>query len=144
MYLWKEKREDVIRLNEYYQKWKQICATNNHKDALLNEVINESRKELKELSERFKAGEFNADEYAYKEKAIVLHSKYLYITAHAFFDEHGSKEVIARFHGKEIIINEFSYVHILNRHLAGSAKQFAKTSPSILTRRLNGSNFRMI
>jgi hypothetical protein len=52
-----------------------------------------------------------------------LHSKYLYLTAKAFFDEHGN-EVTCSFHGKSIEINEYSFIHIYNRHLASAVKQF--------------------
>lgn len=122
----KEKRGDVIRLNEYYHEWKKVYSKNNHNgNPLLNLVINESNnEEYKELKEMFKRGEINQGEFDYKEKSIVLHSKYLYLTAKAFFDEHQSDEVVAKFHSKEIVINEYSLVHILNRHLGGVAKQF--------------------
>jgi len=88
-------------------------------------VINESNnEEYKELKEIFKRGEINQEDFDYKEKSIILHSKYLYLTAKAFFDEHQSDEVVAKFHSREIVINEYSLVHILNRHLAGVVKQF--------------------
>ena len=119
-----EKREDVIRLNEYFRDWKKVYLKNNHSENLLNLVINESTKEYKELRQMLSRSQITQAEFDYKEKSIVLHSKYLYITAKAFFDEHQSDEVIAKFHGREIIINEFSFVHIFNRHLAGAAKQF--------------------
>lgn len=119
-----EKAADVIRLNEYYLAWKKIYAKNNHKENLLNIVINESTKEHKQLKKMFDRGEICSEDFCYKEKSIVLHSKYVYITAKAFFDENNSDEVIATFHGREIVINEYSFVHILNRHLAGASKQF--------------------
>ena len=119
-----EKREDVIRLNEYFEDWKKIIAKNIHKDQLLNTVINEVNKELKILKKLHAEGRLSDHDYKYKEMATVLHSKYIYLTTRSFFDEHGSSNVIAVHHGREIVINEYSLVHILNRHLAKAAKQY--------------------
>lgn len=119
-----EKREDVIRLSEYYTAWKQIISINTHKDQLLNTVINEINRDFKILRKLHADGKISDDEYKYKEKATVLHSKYIYLTTRSFFDEHQSSEVVALHHGHEIIINEYSLVHILNRHLAEAAKQY--------------------
>ncbi len=124
-----EKREDVIRLNEYFESWKKIIGTNTHKDQLLNTVINETNKDLRVLRMLHTEGKLSDDDFGYKEKATVLHSKYIYLTARSFFDEHGSNDVIAVHHGREIVINEYSLVHILNRHLAQAAKQY-KTGKS--------------
>lgn len=120
-----EKREDVIRLNEYFANWKKIISTNTHKDQLLNTVVNEVNKDLKIIKKLNTHGILSDDDYKYKEKSIVLHSKYIYLTVRSFFDEHGSSEVIAQHHGREIVINEYSLVHIMNRHLAEAAKQYA-------------------
>jgi len=134
-----EKNGDVIRLNEYYKDWKKIYSKNNHKaNPLLNLVITEScHQEYNKLKEIFLMGEITQEEYDYKEKSIILHSKYLYLTAKAFFDEHRSNEVIATFHNREIVINEYSMVHILNRHLGGSAKQFDTQKSFHLDREIN-------
>ena len=40
-----EKKEDVIKLNEYYLKWSELFKTNRHKDAILNLLIDEVNKE---------------------------------------------------------------------------------------------------
>lgn len=131
-----EKREDVIRLNEYYKEWDKIVSSNRHSENLLNLVINEISKDLKYIRRLHEKGEVNDDDYEYKRKSIVLHSKYLYLTARAFFDEYQSNSVVCPLHGKEIEINEHSLVHILNRHMAGAAKQFDTGKSFHLDRRI--------
>lgn len=119
-----EKREDVNKLNDYFISWEKVVSTNRHNENLLNLVINEINPDLKHVRELYDKGAISKQEYDYKRKSIVLHSKYLYLNAKAFFDEHGSDTVTVIFHGNEIEINEYSLVHILNRHYAGAAKQF--------------------
>jgi hypothetical protein len=131
-----EKREDVIRLNEYYKDWEKVVSSNRHSENLLNLVINEISKDLKYIRKLHEKGQINDDDYEYKRKSIVLHSKYLYLTAKAFFDEYQSDSVVCLLHGKKIEINEHSLVHILNRHMAGAAKQFDTGKSFHLDRRI--------
>lgn len=120
-----EKREDVIHLNEFFNVWEKIVAKNNHKgNNLLNIVINEITPDLKHIERELADGIINEESYLYKRKSIVLQSKYLYLLANAFFDEHQTESIVCNFHGKEIEITQHSFVHIMHRHLGEGFKQF--------------------
>jgi hypothetical protein len=119
-----EKREDVIRLNEYFAKWSENFKTNRHKDQILNLVINEINNDLKEIEGLFAIGEIDETGKDYRRKASILWSKYLYLRVSSIFEDIGKNEVIIDFNGTEIEINPWSMVHILNRHYAESIKQY--------------------
>src|SRR5690606_31215295 len=122
--LLEEKQEDVIRLTEYYNDWSKKLATNRHSDNILNEVAAEIKDDLRFVKRLLDEKMISSKEYAYKIKSITLQSKYTYLVTQAFFDEYQSEVVICNFHGQDIEINAYSFVHILNRHLAKSVKQF--------------------
>lgn len=120
-----EKKEDVIRLNEYYNAWEKTVSTNRHKGKpLLNLVVDELNNELRDIDSMHAEGKLTADEYAYKRKSTILHSKYLYIKIKSLFDELIEPEIIINFAGKQLEMNSWSIVHILNRHYAGMIKQY--------------------
>ena len=119
-----KKKEDVRRLNKFFSEWREVVLKSNHKEALLNEVTAEARKELKLLQKLFEDGQVDYREIDQKEKSIVLHSKYLYLNVKEFFEENEGKPVVVKYHDCEIEINTHSLTHIMFRHYAGSVKQF--------------------
>lgn len=120
-----EKKEDVIRLNEYYNAWKQKFVTNRHKDQILNLVINEvNNQDLNEIEKDLASGKISKEEYDYKKKGTILLSKYLYLRITRIFDELQANEIIINFNDQKIEITRWSMVHILNRHYAALAKQY--------------------
>lgn len=120
-----EKREDVIRLNEYYHAWNKKFATNRHSDQILNLVINEiTNLDLKEINSSLANGKISIEEYDYRRKGTILLSKYLYLKVSGICEELQSNEVAVNFNGKIIEITQLSMVHILNRHYAAAAKQY--------------------
>ena len=119
-----EKREDVIRLNEYYTKWNKFFASNRHKDQILNLVINEVNGDLKEIDKLLAIGKIDSNEYNYKRKGTILLSKFIYLKVARIFEDLGVNEIVIPFNGAEIEITPWSMVHILNRHYAGIAKQY--------------------
>jgi hypothetical protein len=119
-----EKKGDVIRLNEYYNEWNKKFAINNHKDQILNLVINEVNLDLKEIDSLLANGKLDKLDYDYRRKATILRSKYLYLRVTGVFEDLKRNEVIINFHDKIIEINPWSMVHVLNRHYAESVKQY--------------------
>lgn len=119
-----KKKGDVRRLNKFFHEWKQVVLKSNHNEVLLNEVTTEARRELKLLKKIFKNNQVDYREINQKEKSIVLHSKYLYLTVKEFFEENEGRPIIANYNDYEIEINTRSLTHIMFRHYAGSVKQF--------------------
>lgn len=120
-----EKREDVIRLNEYHSAWEKVISTNRHKNnVLLNLIVDEVNNELSDIEYLKTSKQISNEEYLYKRKSTVLHSKYLYIKIKALFDEMQFNEILITYAGQTIELNMWSVVHILNRHYAGLIKQY--------------------
>jgi hypothetical protein len=133
-----EKREDVIRLNEFFHAWEKVVSKNNHKgNNLLNLVVKEITPDLKYIESKLADGVINKESYIYKRKSIVLQSKYLYYLVSAFFDEHQAESIVCNFHGKEIEITQRSFVHIMHRHLREGFKQFATGKSFIRDERIS-------
>ena len=120
-----EKKEDVIRLSEYYIDWEKKFTSNRHKDQILNLVINEVKNlDLKKIENDFAENLIKKKEFDYKRKGTILLSKYLYLRVSRIFDELQMNEIIVNFNGSKIEITRWSMVHILNRHYAAAAKQY--------------------
>lgn len=119
-----EKKEDLIRLNEYYEAWIKKFSTNRHKDQILNLVVNEIKNDLDEIAREYKEGLIGKEEFEYNRKGTILRSKYLYIRITGIFEELDEKEVLVNFNGITIEITRWSMAHILNRHYAGAAKHY--------------------
>lgn len=120
-----EKREDVIRLNEYCASWAKNFERNNHSDQVLNLVINETMPDLKQLLHLVETRAITQADYDYKRKGIILLSKYLYLKVKAIEEDYTPEELVIDFNGIKIQIEPWSMVHILNRHYALAAKQLA-------------------
>lgn len=118
------KKKEVEKLDEFFSEWREIVKKSNHKEKLLNEVAAEARIELKSLKGFIDDGLIDYREVNQKEKSIVLHSKYLYLTVKEFFEENEGHPIIAVYNGSEIEIDTHSLTHIMFRHYAGSVKQF--------------------
>ncbi|SDX75776.1 hypothetical protein [Flavobacterium degerlachei] len=124
----KEIKKDLFYLNRKANEWKAVVRTTVHAQELLHQSAKEAREELKELRKlpRYKndiQGIYSAN-YIAKENAIVLHSKWLYCVALEIFEALNSEDFISEINGTEIEFNEYSLIHILNRHYAQVLKQF--------------------
>ena len=119
-----EKREDVAKLDEYYRQWNKVFGRNNHSDQLLNLVINEVNKDLKVIDGELAAGNIKREEYNYKRKSIVLHSKFIFLRVKRIFEDSKNTNIIVHFGGLDIEITPWSMVHVLNRHYAKKIKQY--------------------
>jgi hypothetical protein len=119
-----EKKEDVIRLREYYTAWAKNFATNKHRDQLLNIVIDEIRKDLVIIDSEFGEGDIDAATHEYKTRGTILLSKYLYLRVKRIFEDLGGVDVTINFNGTSIVITPWSMIHILNRHYAKAGKHY--------------------
>lgn len=121
----KEKNKDILYLSQVANSWLNIVNTINHTDELLKQISKETRKELKELEKNKVMLIFRKDKERYRlnKKRILLQSKYIYCTALLIFEMFDNKDFILKLNGEDIEINEYSIVHILNRHFSEITKQ---------------------
>jgi len=108
----KEKNEDLDRLFAITSEWKEIICKPNHSDKLLQEISTETRKELKLLGTEKKS----------RKVSILLQSKYIYCTALLILEEF-KNDLSFVLNNQTIEIDEYSIVHILNRHFSNIVKQ---------------------
>lgn len=124
----KEIKEDLYYLNTKANEWRNIIRTNMHSDEFLHQTAKEAREEIKELKKlpKYKnniQGIYTPNFIA-KEKAIILHTKWLYCVGLEIFESLNPKDFVSEINGIKIVFNEFSLIHILNRHFAKILKQF--------------------
>jgi len=108
-----EKQEDLKYLYSKSNEWKEVINRLNHREVLLQEVSKETRIELSNNLSRPSA--FSEKEI---EQQILLKSKFLYCIALKLFEKIGREDLILELDGQKIEINEYSIIHILNRHFA--------------------------
>jgi hypothetical protein len=116
--------KDIVFLEEQYQEWKRIIRITNHSDALLQHVAKEARNHLKN-SEKFARNSMMGERLrnAFL-KAVVLHSKYLYLKIREFYQELRASEQMMHICGHEIVIDSFAFYHVLFRHFAPRATRY--------------------
>ena len=104
-----EAQHDLEYLYCKADEWETIIQKNNHSEQLTQQISAETRTELKNLDNQpefvniqFAKGSFR---YLFKKRSILLQSKYIYCIALEF--------------------NEYSLIHILNRHYSEMTKQYS-------------------
>jgi len=118
-------RTEIIQDIEYLRKvatnWNSVIEKTNHSDELLQQVCKETRSDIKKLNAKKGKLLFQRQKINHKRnlRSLILRSKYLYLHAKKVFENFDSSEFIIELNGQLIEINEFSIVHILNRHFAG-------------------------
>lgn len=124
----KEAQTDLQYLYDKSDEWKLIIQKTNHSDQLLQQISAETRYELKNLSNlpEILNGDWRKGSFVYifKERAILLHSKYIYCIALEIFETLKAADLILELNSIQIEFNEYSLFHILNRHYAQITKQY--------------------
>jgi hypothetical protein len=118
-----EKFDDLKYLYRKQDEWKKTVNKQNHKEALLQEASKEARLELKKFydslngkNRNFKSNpNFTNNEI---EREILLKSKYIYCIALKMFETIDEKDLVLEINSHSIEVNEYSMIHILNRHFA--------------------------
>lgn len=113
--------KDVAFLDEQYQEWLSDMRKGNHSEPLLQYVSAETRNQLKNNAAFAAKLHYGQRLKAATEKALVLHSKYFFYKVKQYFQELGSPEILLDKCGHKIIIDAYSYYHILIRHYAKDA-----------------------
>lgn len=123
-----EAQQDLLYLYEKSDEWELIVQKTNHKEKLLQQISAETRNELKKLNKLieftnspFIKGTFR---YIFKRRAILLQAKYIYCIALEIFETLNPSDLLLEINFVQIEFNEYSLVHILNRHFSEITKQY--------------------
>ena len=119
-----EIENDIAYLTRVESEWRKIVITTNHSSELLQQISKETRQDLSELEKTKGKLLFRRDRIRHiiDRRKIILQSKYIYCMALQIFEMFDEKEFILNINEEEIEINEFSIIHILNRHFAQTTK----------------------
>lgn len=121
-------RKEIDRDIEYLKKesisWNSIISTTNHENELLQQISKETRNDLKIIEKSKGRLLFRRDKVKYilSKRATLLQSKYIYCMALQIFEMFDRKEFFIKLNGFDIEINEYSIIHILNRHYSEITK----------------------
>jgi len=121
-----QKQKDIQYLESFANEWELVLNKNNYTEEILNYVVKETNLEIKGLNDlpEVKNKVWNYNLYKAKLKAIILHSKYIYITAKEIFESLDSDSFVYNLDNYKIEFNSYSLIHILSRHFAGVVKQY--------------------
>jgi hypothetical protein len=116
-------------LRDEAKDWEKKLADKANADALMLETIREYEFELKQVQEnspefksKFQFGGYR--KYQHDLFATQLQNKFVYLTAKEVFESFNNQQLTLTLNGKSIVINEFSIVHITNRHFAETIKRY--------------------
>lgn len=107
-----EKDKDYF--NNYFLEWQEQLKTKKGK--YLNIINTELSKRLKGLDLELSEGDIDEVEYNYQIKYIYTIAFFIYYKVKLFFDGLVEKYILVDVAGEKILINIYSFVHILFRH----------------------------
>jgi len=121
---------DIEYLSSVADEWLNTINIANHKEELLQQISAETREDIKEFSKSKGFLLFRKDKLNYKInfRKTLLQSKFIYCLALKIFEMFDKKEFILTLNGQEIEMNEYSIIHILNRHYAQITKPNSRKS----------------
>lgn len=116
------KIRDITMLEIHHQTWRATILVESHSDPLLHNISTETRHQLKEIERYCRKGFLGANRKKAMEKEMVLHSKFVFRNVQSFYEENPPKWTLD-VDGKTLLIDSFSYIHILLRHFGQSIKE---------------------
>ncbi len=119
-----EIENDLKFLRSEATNWNKTISKTNHSEELLQQISKETRTELKKI-EKPKGGLLfrkDKEKYILDKKVTLLQSRYIYCTALQIFEMFDNQEFIIQLNRNDIEINEYSIIHILNRHYSEITK----------------------
>ena len=124
-----ELKKDLQYLYAKSNEWDLEVNKTDHSEELIKQLSSEVRQEeLKNLS---RLPEFqnnvdfaNSSDFLLKKRAILLQSKFIYCIALEILDTLDKSDFIFELNSIQIEFNEYSLVHILNRHYSEVVKQY--------------------
>lgn len=123
-----EAQADLSFLKGISREWEQIINKENHSEELLKQSAKEARLDIKKLENEpeYKTDLFarGSNRFKGKKRNILLQSKYVYCIALEIFETLEKEDLIFSLNDIEIEFNEYSLIHILNRHYSAITKQY--------------------
>lgn len=118
-----QKSKDVAFLEKCHQEWVEITRSNRHKNSLLNHLVSETNYQLTQIQRHCKKNALDNNRESELKKAILLHSRYIFIIVSEYFEDFPKQEQAIEIFGKKIVIDSFAHIHILFRHYAKALKE---------------------
>lgn len=123
---YQEKIKDFKVLMNISDTWGKEIKIENHKDKILQELSIETRRDLKELDNKYpsllRRFKKSQDEYRLKKDKIILHSKFIYLLVKSVIENNDAKDFEIPFSGEIVEFTVFSLIHIVSRHYAEPIK----------------------
>lgn len=105
---------DKAYFDKFYKEWVNKLETK--KGNYLSAINTELNRRLKDIQSNYNCGIINEAEYNYQTKKLYTTAFYIYYKVKLFFDSLSDKYVTLNVSGHNIIMNIYSFVHILFRH----------------------------
>lgn len=105
---------DKAYFDNYYNDW--VNELDTKKGRYLSVIHTELHKRLKDIQSDFTSGNITETECNYQTKKLYSTAFYIYYKVKLFFDGKTDKFVSLNVTGGSIVINIYSFVHILFRH----------------------------
>ncbi|MDN3593961.1 hypothetical protein [Zunongwangia endophytica] len=120
-----ERIKDLKFLYSTQIKWLKKIETTNHSDQLLQTLASETRNDLKKLKRKEGTLFFKKQkkQYALKKEKQILHSKFIYLLVKKTIQNYEESDFKFEFMGKNVEIDAYSLIHIINRHYAEIIKE---------------------
>jgi len=120
----KEIDNDINYLKNVAYNWSSIISKTNYSQQLLQHISKETRNDLKDIEKSKGILLFRRDKekYVLNKQRTLLRSRYIYCMALQIFEIFDKKEFVLQLNGNDIEINEFSIIHIINRHYSELTK----------------------
>ncbi|OOQ59118.1 hypothetical protein [Mucilaginibacter pedocola] len=113
---------DVALLQQHFEEWKNTIHGSKFGSFLLQTVATETIRLIKEVVDYSKSLGEGSNRHKYIEKALTLHSKYVYYQVREYYEENKQQEEILTLCGNLIVVDSFVYVHTLFAHFAADVK----------------------
>ena len=125
-----EKLKDFKYLQKVVDLWKKEIEKTNHTEQTLQILASETRNELKEHKK--KSGKLlfrrQKEDYYFQKDKLILHSKFIYLLVKELFEDSQKQSINFNFLSKNIEIDSYSIIHIVNRHYSKIIKNNAQKS----------------
>jgi len=122
-----EKIKDFAYLMKVADGWIKQIEIGNHTDPVLQELGIETRRDLKELNQKFsglnRIFRRQKDEYKLRKDKLILQSKFIYLLVKSVIENNESQDFEIPFSNEIIEFTIYSLVHIISRHYAQPIKQ---------------------
>jgi hypothetical protein len=123
-----EVRKDLTYLSAKAKEWEQVIIKQNHKYELLQQAATEGRYALKQVDNlpEIKGRPYikGTHFYDYKKMGAMLQSRYMFLMAEEVMRDTPVSSLSAILNSVMIEINEYSLIHVLNRHFAQIIKTY--------------------